>query len=204
MFFQRTHPVNLDSLYGPSSPPGLLHAEELVRGQQNIWGSPARESSMPKQEEGIKNLLHALKTPKPSGQQFTDPSIVVAGKLSAALPNAKTLDEIEQQMTPRGPPPPPQGGVPQAMTVEELERQMRGGPGGHHHMRRSPPPMPQPGMPLPIGTPPHGVPFMQQSLPQVSVSCRCKSKYTCMHFICLVLYERSCFVSCRGYPLLPI
>ncbi|XP_064628224.1 protein PAT1 homolog 1-like isoform X2 [Lineus longissimus] len=124
---------NLDELFGPASPPGLLDTDDLVSpSHKNIWRPPDKDH---------------FNFESPGQQHYQGPVVVTAGRPPPpGLPNRNVPSE------------PKKGG---AMTLEELERQMRdqtvpqqrqvspplggipmpiGTPPHHHHM--------------PIGTPP--------------------------------------------------
>lgn len=124
--------VDLNELFGPSSPPGLFSADELITGVPNIWGSPVRESRMKDDVGGLKNLLQSLQK-NPSYEERYFPTSVQQN--SGFLPEcpkvlpvtAKTLEEIEEEMI--------HGKiaktcwrveeVEKALTAEEVERDLK-------------------------------------------------------------------------------
>ncbi|XP_045197153.2 protein PAT1 homolog 1-like isoform X2 [Mercenaria mercenaria] len=108
---------NLDSLFGPASPPSLLDAEHLVSPtSKNIWGSPLQEVPQPRPHlNNIQSLFDFAKSANSDG-----PIASIHGPHSRSapmvLPKAQTLEEIESSLLRK----------PKVLTAEELERQLRG------------------------------------------------------------------------------
>ncbi|XP_074661949.1 protein PAT1 homolog 1-like [Tubulanus polymorphus] len=103
---------DLDELFGPASPPGLLDTEQLVSpSSKNIWRPPGESPS-----NGLLALIQGQKATEMSSS-FEDPAIVSAVK-AKSLSNAPTLADIERPyVTPS---------KPSVITVEELERGLHG------------------------------------------------------------------------------
>ncbi|ELT88005.1 hypothetical protein CAPTEDRAFT_225516 [Capitella teleta] len=166
-----TRSSHLSELFGPSSPSGLYDTEELIRGHENIWGSPVRDSPMsrgPPQmrtpnmppnmpqhflqqhgEEGLKGLLHQMHQTFPSPPQSNAPKSLYERNLMRQEPS----------------PPNPARKNSRAMTLEELERELTGDQGTPpvHILRR--PTSPSSNLPLPIGTPPQQQHFPPSNQP---------------------------------------
>ncbi|XP_052242249.1 protein PAT1 homolog 1-like isoform X2 [Dreissena polymorpha] len=110
-------PHDLDSLFGPSSPPSLLDAEHLISPtSKNIWGSPHQnQAPQPTHFDNIQAIFDFAKSANSSDHHLSH-----HGPHSRAapmvLPKAQTLEEIESSMLQK----------PRVLTAEELERQLRG------------------------------------------------------------------------------
>lgn len=142
---------NLDSLFGPASPPSLLDAEQLVSPtSRNIWGSPLQDIPQPPQH--VNNIQSLFDFAKSANSDAPVASIHGPHSRSApmVLPKAQTLEEIENSLLRK----------PKVLTAEELERQLRGESPSH------------PSSSLPNGHPPSGLPYtvpppgMGSSLPR--------------------------------------
>ncbi|KAL4233028.1 deadenylation-dependent decapping of nuclear-transcribed mRNA [Mactra antiquata] len=110
---------NLDSLFGPASPPSLLDTEQLVSPtSKNIWGSPLTEVIHPHQPQHVDNIQSLFDFAK--SVNADTPVARIHGPHSrqapVMLPKAQTLEEIENSLLRK----------PKVLTAEELERQLRG------------------------------------------------------------------------------
>lgn len=108
---------NLDSLFGPSSPPSFLDTEQLVSPtSKNIWGSPQKDFHPPPQH--VNNIQSLFDFAKSANSDSPHSSIHEPHSRSApvVLPRAQTLEEIESSLLRK----------PKVLTAEELERQLRG------------------------------------------------------------------------------
>ncbi|XP_060607300.1 protein PAT1 homolog 1-like isoform X5 [Ruditapes philippinarum] len=141
---------NLDSLFGPASPPSFLDAEHLVSPtSKNIWGSPLQEIQQPPQH--VNNIQSLFDFAKSANSDAPVASIHGPHSRSApmVLPKAQTLEEIENSLLRK----------PKVLTAEELERQLRGESPSHPSSLPNGHPIP----PAQFNIPP---PNMASSLPR--------------------------------------
>ncbi|GAB1604884.1 protein PAT1 homolog 1-like isoform X1 [Argonauta hians] len=112
-------PINLNNLFGPSSPPGLLDTEHLVSpNSHSIWWSPPEimpsGNTQPKPEPSD-NLQSFFNFAKSTGQtSLQNPKQMMQSSRSITRPH--TLAEVEKKLLSNA----------NVVTAEELERHMRG------------------------------------------------------------------------------
>ena len=114
---------NLDELFGPASPPGFLDTEHLVSPtSKNIWGSPSKESHMPKPVNNLQSLFDFAKASSASiHRQHPSMSTPDYQRRSPRLiQKGHTVEELENQLLQKP------TTISRPVTAEELERAMRG------------------------------------------------------------------------------
>ncbi|CAE1150933.1 PATL1 [Acanthosepion pharaonis] len=115
-------PVNLNELFGPSSPPGLLETEHLVSPtSRSIWRSPPMEilptrniAPKPNQPNPPDNLQSLFNMAKCTGQTSLQQAPKKVLESSRSISRPHTLAEVEKKL------------FSSVLTAEELERHMRG------------------------------------------------------------------------------